>query len=157
MAKAKSKKETETPDLDFSAVAEGVEASGKRGRPKSFHVSSQAKSIIAQWLDSDAEVLPFKAIDEQIGDDVFGELVDLHDEKSVSNLDEFHENMLKKARGQILAQEAEEVTKSQTKIAKELKDVVDGRAEVRALDYQGQPTFGLVRRNVSATDTEKTA
>ena len=70
-------------------------------------------------------------------------------------LDADTDKMLAKARGEATSKDVEEVTKAQTKIAKLLKDVVQGRAEVRALDFRGDATFGLVRRTVRSGSTSE--
>lgn len=139
--KDKSKaKDTDTLDIgaiDFSELAGKVTASGKRGRPSEMKVSEEATHIIHEWLKSESQTLPFAAFEEAFGSLVRGKA----DEKEI----------LAKARGDMTATQAADTTTEQGKVAKQLRDVVDGAAEVRPLEFDGSGTFGLVRRN---TDSE---
>lgn len=137
---AKKDAEVDVKEIDFSEISKDVEASGRRGRRRDIRLTDEQSHVITAWIEgSDAPELPFAALP-----DIFDELV---------TLDSDPEKMLAKARGDVKADEVEDVTKNQTKIAKTLKPVVDGRAEVRAMDYKGQATYGLYRRKTEGGES----
>lgn len=140
MANSKTKdKKTDTDSIDFGAISQKVQATGKRGRPSSVQVKPEALDIVKQWIESDSKTLPFSAFQEQ-----FGDLVKVEGKE---------DEMMAKARGEMSATEAADTTEKQGKIAKLLRDVVKGKAEVRPLDFDGEATFGLVKR-LSNNETE---
>lgn len=135
------KSDTDTLDIgkiDFSELAGKVTASGKRGRPSEMKVSDDAVTIIHQWLESESQTLPFAAFEEAFGSLVRGKAKE--------------EEILAKARGDMTATQAADTTTEQGKVAKQLREVVDGAAEVRPLEFDGKGTFGLVRRNTDDSE-----